>query len=85
MEQELKEISPLSPTLNKGKQDPGTLKTTPLNIYKISTPAFALNLRQKDNTLFAITIYKIDKYIEEQNNLDLKELDKELVERTLLD
>jgi hypothetical protein len=85
MEQELKGISPLPLTLNRGKQDPGTLKTTPLNIYKISAPAFALNLRQKDNILFAITIYKIDKHIEEQNNLDLKELDKELIERTLPD
>jgi hypothetical protein len=65
MEQELKEISPLPPTLNREKQDLGTLKTTPLNICKISAPAFALNLRQKDNILFAITIYKIDKYIKE--------------------
>jgi hypothetical protein len=51
-------------TLNKEKQDLGTLETT-LNIYKISTPAFALNLRQKANILFIITIYKIDKYIKE--------------------
>jgi hypothetical protein len=63
MEQELKEISPLPLTLNKGKQDPGTPETTSLNIYEISALAFALNLRQKDNILFAITIYKIDKYI----------------------
>jgi hypothetical protein len=63
MEQELKGTSPLPPTLNKGKQDLGTLETTPLNICEISAPAFALNLRQKDNILFAITIYKIDKYI----------------------
>jgi hypothetical protein len=85
MKQELKEISPLPPTLNREKQDLETLKTIPLNIYEISAPAFALNLRQKDNILFTITIYKIDKYIKERNNLDLKELDKELVERTLLD
>jgi hypothetical protein len=65
MEQELKGTSPLPLTLNKGKQDLGTLETTPLNIYKISAPAFALNLRQKDNILFAMTIYKIDKYIKE--------------------
>jgi hypothetical protein len=71
--------------LNKGKQDLGTLKTIPLDIYKISAPAFALNLRQKDNTLFTITIYKIDKYIEEQNNLDLKKLNEELIKRTFLD
>jgi hypothetical protein len=45
MEQELKEISPLPPTLNKGKQDLETPETTPLDIYKISAPAFALNLR----------------------------------------
>jgi hypothetical protein len=45
MEQELKGISPPSPTLNKGKQDLGTLETIPLNIYKISAPAFALNLK----------------------------------------
>jgi hypothetical protein len=85
MEQELKRIFPLSPTLNKGKQDPGTLETTPLNIYKISALVFALNLRQKDNILFIITIYKIDKHIKKQNNLDLKKLNKELIERTLLD
>jgi hypothetical protein len=85
MEQELKGTSPLSSTLNKGKQDLETLETTPLNIYKISAPAFALNLRQKNNTLFIITIYEINKHIKKQNNLDLKELDKELVERTLLD
>jgi hypothetical protein len=34
--------------------------------------------------LFTITIYKINKHIKEQNNLDLKELDEELIERTLL-
>jgi hypothetical protein len=45
MEQELKGISSLPPTLNRGKQDLGTLKTIPLNIYKISAPTFALNLR----------------------------------------
>jgi hypothetical protein len=65
MEQELKGTSPLPLTLNRGKQDLGTLETTPLNICEISAPAFALNLRQKDNTLFIITIYKIDKYIKE--------------------
>jgi hypothetical protein len=65
MEQELKGISPLPPTLNRGKQDLGTLKTTPLDIYKISALTFVLNLRQKDNILFAITIYVIDKYIKE--------------------
>jgi hypothetical protein len=85
MEQELKGISPLPPTLNRGKQDLETLETTPLNIYKISALAFALNLRQKNNILFTITIYKIDKHIEKQNSLDLKELDEELIERTLLD
>jgi hypothetical protein len=85
MEQELKGTSPLPLTLNKEKQNLGTLETTPLNIYEISAPAFALNLRQKDNTLFIIIIYKIDKYIKEQNNLDLKKLNKELVERTLPD
>jgi hypothetical protein len=85
MKQKLKETSPPPPTLNKGKQDLETPETTPLNIYKISALTFALNLRQKDNILFTITIYKINKYIKEQNNLDLKELDKELVERTLLD
>jgi hypothetical protein len=63
MEQELKETSSLPPTLNRGKQDPRTPETTPLNIYKISTSTFALNLRQKNNILFTITIYKIDKYI----------------------
>jgi hypothetical protein len=63
MKQELKETSPLSPTLNKGKQDLGTLETILLNIYKINALAFALNLRQKNNILFIITIYKIDKYI----------------------
>jgi hypothetical protein len=63
MEQELKGTSPLPPTLNRGKQDLGTLETTLLNIYEINAPIFALNLRQKDNTLFTITIYKIDKYI----------------------
>jgi hypothetical protein len=71
--------------LNRGKQDLETLETTPLNIYKISAPAFALNLRQRDNILFAITIYEIDKHIKKQNNLDLKKLDKELIERTLPD
>jgi hypothetical protein len=45
MEQELKGTSPLPLTLNRGKQDLGTLETTPLNIYKISALAFALNLR----------------------------------------
>jgi hypothetical protein len=45
MEQELKGISPPPSTLNRGKQDLGTLKTTPLNIYKISISTFALNLR----------------------------------------
>jgi hypothetical protein len=65
MKQELKGTSPLPPTLNRGKQDLGTLETTPLNIYKISAPIFALNLRQKDNILFAITIYKINKHIKE--------------------
>jgi hypothetical protein len=45
MEQELKGISSLSLTLNRRKQDLGTLETTLLNIYKISAPAFALNLR----------------------------------------
>jgi hypothetical protein len=74
----------LPPTLNREKQDLGTLETTPLNIYEISALAFALNLRQKDNILFIIIIYKINKHIKKQNNLDLKELDKELVERTLL-
>jgi hypothetical protein len=85
MEQELKGTSPPPPTLNRGKQDLETLETTLLNIYEINAPAFALNLRQKDNALFTMTIYKINKYIKERNNLDLKELDKELVERTLLD
>jgi hypothetical protein len=84
MEQELKRTSSLPPTLNRGKQDLGTPETTFLDIYKISAPIFALNLRQKNNILFAITIYKIDKYIKKQNNLDLKELNKELIERTLL-
>jgi hypothetical protein len=70
--------------LNKEKQNLGTPETTPLNIYEISAPAFALNLRQKNNTLFAMTIYKINKHIKEQNNLDLKKLDKELIEKTLL-
>jgi hypothetical protein len=65
MEQELKGTSPLPLTLNRGKQDLGTLETTPFNIYEISAPAFTLNLRQKNNILFAITIYKIDKYIKE--------------------
>jgi hypothetical protein len=65
MEQELKGTSFLPPTLNIGKQDPGTPETTPLDIYEISAPAFTLNLRQKNNTLFTITIYKIDKYIKE--------------------
>jgi hypothetical protein len=65
MKQELKGISPSSPTLNKEKQDLETLKTTPLNIYKISTPTFTLNLRQKNNILFTIIIYKINKYIKE--------------------
>jgi hypothetical protein len=65
MEQELKGISPLPPTLNRGKQDLGTLETIPLNIYKISAPAFALNLRQKNNILFTMTIYEINKYIKE--------------------
>jgi hypothetical protein len=45
MEQELKGTSLPPPTLNRGKQDPGTLETTPLNIYEISAPDFALNLR----------------------------------------
>jgi hypothetical protein len=45
MEQELKEISLLPLTLNREKQDLGTLETTFLNIYKISAPAFILNLR----------------------------------------
>jgi hypothetical protein len=45
MKQELKEISSLAPTVNRGKQDPGTPETTLLNIYEISAPAFALNLR----------------------------------------
>jgi hypothetical protein len=45
MEQELKETSPLPSTLNRGKQDLGTPETIPLNIYEISAPAFALNLR----------------------------------------
>jgi hypothetical protein len=63
MKQELKGTSSLPPTLNRGKQDLETLETISLNIYEISAPAFALNLRQKDNILFAITIYKIDKYI----------------------
>jgi hypothetical protein len=45
MEQELKETSPLPSTLNKGKQDLGTLETTFLDIYEISAFAFALNLR----------------------------------------
>jgi hypothetical protein len=74
MEQELKGTSPPPPTLNKGKQDLGTLETTSLDIYEINAPAFTLNLRQKDNMLFIITIYKIDKHIKEQNNLDLKNL-----------
>jgi hypothetical protein len=65
MEQELKGTSSLPLTLNREKQDLGTPETIPLNIYKISAPAFALNLRQKDNILFIITIYKIDKYIKE--------------------
>jgi hypothetical protein len=65
MEQELKGTSPLPPTLNREKQDLGTPEITLLNIYEISTPAFALNLRQKNNILFTITIYKIDKYIKE--------------------
>jgi hypothetical protein len=65
MEQKLKGTSPPPPTLNRGKQDLGTPETILLNIYEISAPAFALNLRQKDNTLFIITIYKINKYIEE--------------------
>jgi hypothetical protein len=65
MEQELKGTSPPPPTLNKEKQDLGTPETTLLNIYKINIPAFALNLRQKNNILFTMTIYKIDKYIEE--------------------
>jgi hypothetical protein len=45
MEQELKGTSPLPPTLNRGKQDLGTLETTFLDIYEINAPAFALNLR----------------------------------------
>jgi hypothetical protein len=65
MEQELKRTSPPPPTLNKGKQDLETLETILLDIYEISVPVFALNLRQKDNTLFTMTIYKIDKYIKE--------------------
>jgi hypothetical protein len=64
MEQELKGTSLPPLILNKGKQDLETLETIPLNIYKINTPAFALNLRQKDNILFTITIYKINKYLE---------------------
>jgi hypothetical protein len=63
MKQELKRTSSLPPTLNKGKQDLGTPETILLDIYKISALAFALNLRQKDNILFTITIYEIDKYI----------------------
>jgi hypothetical protein len=63
MEQELKETSSLPPTLNKGKQDLGTPETTLLNIYEISALAFTLNLRQKNNILFIIIIYKINKYI----------------------
>jgi hypothetical protein len=85
MEQELRGTSLPPLTLNKEKQDLGTLKTTFLDIYEISALIFALNLRQKNNTLFTITIYKIDKHIKKQNNLDLKELNKELIERTLLD
>ena len=85
MEQELKGTSPPPLTLNRGKQDLETPETILLNIYKISALIFALNLRQKNNILFIITIYKIDKYIEKQNNLDLKKLDKELIKRTLLD
>jgi hypothetical protein len=81
----LKGISPLPPILNKEKQNLGTLETTPLNIYEISAFTFALNLRQKDNILFAIIIYKINKYIKKRNNLDLKELNEELIKRTLLD
>jgi hypothetical protein len=65
MEQELKRTSLPPPTLNKGKQDLETLETILLDIYEISVPVFALNLRQKDNTLFTMTIYKIDKYIKE--------------------
>jgi hypothetical protein len=45
MEQELKGTSSPPLTLNKGKQDLETPETTPLNIYKISAPTFALNLR----------------------------------------
>jgi hypothetical protein len=63
MEQELKGTSFLPPTLNKEKQDLGTPETTLLNICEISASAFALNLRQKNNILFTITIYKINKYI----------------------
>jgi hypothetical protein len=63
MEQKLKRISPPPLTLNKGKPDLETLETTFLNIYKINIPTFILNLRQKNNILFAITIYKINKYI----------------------
>jgi hypothetical protein len=85
MEQELKGISPPPLTLNKEKQDQETLETTLLNIYKISALTFALNLRQKDNILFTIIIYKINKHIKKQNNLDLKELDEELIERILSD
>jgi hypothetical protein len=51
--------------LNKGKQNLGTLETTSLDICEINAPAFALNLRQKNNILFAITIYEIDKHIKE--------------------
>jgi hypothetical protein len=45
MEQELKGISSLPLTLNRGKQDLGTLETTLLNICEISALTFALNLR----------------------------------------
>jgi hypothetical protein len=65
MEQELKGTSPPPLTLNRGKQDLGTPETTLLDICEISAPAFTLNLRQKDNILFIITIYKINKYIKE--------------------
>ena len=55
-----------------------------VNIATISTIVFYFNIYQEDNEVFIISLYKIDRIINEREEKPAKETDKELVERLFL-
>ena len=67
-------------------------RSLPFSIAHISAPAFRLNLRQKDNLVFALSLYEFDQLIELKEleeavpdiaELSLEETDEECVRRVL--